>query len=366
MIKSDRPDLFWRPGEARTAVSALNFRERKVYLAPNTNLAYDLSRPQLSAFAMLVYASRRFAMLLVTIAVASVVVFAVMEVLPGDPAALILGIDAREDTLQALREQMGLNRTMPVRYLAWVAGLLTGDLGTSYTYSVPVTELVGERIGVTLPLALIALTLSTLISIPVGVLAAARHNRLSDVGIMGATQLGIAIPNFWFALLLVYVFAIGLQWVPSGGFPGWDAGVWTGLKALMLPAIALALPQASILARIMRSSLLDTLHEDYVRTARAKGLPWRVALWRHAVRNALIPVLTIMGLQFSFLLTGTIIIENVFFLPGIGRLIFQAITQRDLIVVQSLIVLLVAAVIFVNFLVDLAYGLVDPRLRVRS
>jgi peptide/nickel transport system permease protein len=294
-----------------------------------------------------------------------VVVFAVMEVLPGDPALLILGVEAQEDTLNALREQMGLNRPLPVRYLAWVGGMLAGDLGTSYTYSVPVAELVGERIGVTLPLALIALALSTLISIPVGVIAAARHNKITDVGIMGATQLGIAIPNFWFALLLVWVFAITLRWVPSGGFAGWDSGVWPALKSLILPSIALALPQASILARIMRSSLLDTLHEDYVRTARAKGLPWRIALWRHAVRNALIPVLTIMGLQFSFLLTGTIIIENVFFLPGIGRLIFQAITQRDLIVVQSLIVLLVAAVIAVNFLVDLAYGLIDPRLRQR-
>lgn len=315
---------------------------------------------------MFVYALRRFAMLVATVAVATVVIFAVMEVLPGDPAALILGVEAREDTLNALREQMGLNRPLHVRYLSWVSGLLTGDLGTSYTYSVPVSDLINERIGVTLPLALIALTLSTLISIPLGVLAAARHNRVADVGIMATTQLGIAIPNFWFALLLVWVFAITLRLVPSGGFPGWDAGLIPCLQALILPAVALALPQASILTRIMRSSLLDTLHDDYVRTARAKGLNQRIALWSHAVPNALIPVLTIMGLQFSFLLTGTIIIENVFFLPGIGRLIFQAITQRDLIVVESLIVVLVAAVITVNFLVDLAYGVVDPRLRSRG
>ncbi len=315
---------------------------------------------------MFVYALRRIAMLVATLAVATVVIFAVMEVLPGDPAALILGVEAREDTLNALREQMGLNRPLHVRYLSWVTGLLTGDLGTSYTYSVPVSDLINERIGVTLPLALIALTLSTLISIPLGVLAAARHNRVADVGIMATTQLGIAIPNFWFALLLVWMFAITLRLVPSGGFPGWDAGLIPCLQALILPAVALALPQASILTRIMRSSLLDTLHDDYVRTARAKGLSQRIALWSHAVPNALIPVLTIMGLQFSFLLTGTIIIENVFFLPGIGRLIFQAITQRDLIVVESLIVVLVAAVIIVNFLVDLAYGVVDPRLRSRG
>lgn len=314
---------------------------------------------------MLVYTVRRFAMLIATLFVATLVIFAVMEILPGDPAAIMLGVEAREDTLNALREQMGLNRPLIVRYLAWAGGLLTGDLGTSYTYSVPVAELIGERIGVTLPLALIALILSTLISIPLGVLAAERHNRLTDVGIMGVTQLGIAVPNFWFALLLVWLFAITLRLVPSGGFPGWDAGLGAGLTALALPAVALALPQASILARVTRSALLDTLNDDYVRTARAKGLSWRAALWRHAVRNALIPVLTIMGLQFSFLLTGTIIIENVMFLPGIGRLIFQAINQRDLIVVESVIVILVAAVILVNFLVDLAYGLVDPRLRIR-
>jgi len=312
---------------------------------------------------MFAYALRRLIALAITLVVASVVVFAIMAVLPGDPALLIAGIEAPEETLNTLREQMGLNRPLLAQYFGWFGGLLTGDFGVSYTYSVPVMELVRERIGVTLPLAILALTLATVIALPLGVFAASRRGSAWDAGVMGLTQLGIAIPNFWFAMLLVYVFAITLRLVPSGGFPGWEEGVLAGLRALLLPAIALALPQAAILARVMRSALLDTLAEDYVRTARAKGLPRRLTLWRHAVRNALIPVLTIMGLQFSFLLTGTIIIENVFFLPGIGRLIFQAITQRDLIVVQSLILLLIAAVVFVNFLVDMAYALVDPRLR---
>jgi len=172
------------------------------------------------------------------------------------------------------------------------------------------------------------------------------------------------VPNFWFAMLLVLVFAVGLHWFSAGGFPGWDkGGIWLGLRALTLPAIALALPQASILARVMRSALLDTLGEDYIRSARAKGLTRRQTMWRHALRNALIPVLTIVGLQFSFLLAGAIIIENVFFLPGLGRLVFQGITQRDLIVVKSVVMLLVFAVILVNFLVDLSYALIDPRLR---
>jgi peptide/nickel transport system permease protein len=182
---------------------------------------------------------------------------------------------------------------------------------------------------------------------------------------MGITQLGVAIPNFWFAMLMVVVFAVNLRWFNAGGFPGWDKGFWLSIKALTLPAVALALPQASILARVMRSALVDTLGEDFVRTARAKGLSKRQALWRHALRNALIPVLTIIGMQFAFLLAGGIIIENVFYLPGLGRLIFQSISARDLIVVESVVMLLVFAVVMVNFMVEMAYALVDPRLRRR-
>ena len=228
----------------------------------------------------------------------------------------------------------------------------------------PVIDLITERAVVSLPLALMALALSTVIAIPVGVFAAARRGRAADTLAMGAAQFGVAVPNFWFALLLVYVFAVWLRLVPAGGFPGWSAGLWPALKALILPAVALALPQAAILARVTRSALLEVLGEDFIRTARAKGLPQRTVLWRHALRNAMIPVLTILGLQFAFLLAGTIIIENVFYLPGLGRLVFQAITQRDLIVVESVVMLLVATVIVVNLLVDLSYALVDPRLRV--
>ncbi len=286
-----------------------------------------------------------------------------MEIVPGDPALIILGIGATDETLAALREQMGLDLPLLTRYFQWVSGVLVGDLGTSYTYSVPVSELIAERSIVSLPLAIIALTLSTLIAIPTGILAASKRGQVADTGIMGLTQLGIAIPNFWFAMLMVYIFAVILQWVPAGGFPGWDQGILAVLKSLILPAIALALPQAAILSRVTRSALLEALGEDYIRTARAKGLTRSMVLWRHALRNAMIPVLTIMGLQFAFLLAGTIIIENVFYLPGLGRLIFQAITQRDLIVVESTVVLLVASVILINFLVDITYAWVDPRLQ---
>lgn len=314
---------------------------------------------------MLRYFLKRLVSLGLSLIVASGVIFLALEVVPGDPAAYMLGINAQEDTLAALREELGLNGSVLERYGAWVGGMLTGDFGVSYTYRTPVAEMIGERLWVSLPLAIYALTLSTLIAFPAGIWAASKRGSVVDVGVMGVTQLGVAIPNFWFAMLMVLVFAINLRWFGAGGFPGWDAGFFAALKALTLPAVALALPQASILARVMRSSLLDTLSEDFIRTARAKGLSKRQALWRHALRNALIPVLTIIGLQFSFLLAGAIIIENVFFLPGLGRLVFQSISARDLIVVESVVMLLVFAVIVVNFAVDMAYAVVDPRLRGR-
>lgn len=312
---------------------------------------------------MAAFLTKRLIALLLALLVASLAIFFALEVMPGDPASFMLGINAQPDTLAALRDQLGLNAPLWQRYFGWLLGMLHGDFGISYTYRVPVFELIAERSQVSLPLSLLALALSTLIAIPVGLWAAARRNSMSDVGIMGFTQLGIAIPNFWFALILVMVFAVNLNWFSAGGFPGWGQGLWPGLKALILPAIALALPQASILARLMRSALVDTMAEDYIRTARAKGLSHRQALFRHALRNAFIPVLTIMGLQFSYLLAGTIIIENVFYLPGLGRLVFQAISQRDLIVVQGVVMLLVVAVIVVTLVVDVTYALVDPRLR---
>jgi peptide/nickel transport system permease protein len=304
----------------------------------------------------------RLISLALSLLAASIVIFVVLEIVPGDPAQFMLGLNATPEAAERLRETLGLNGPPVERYFSWLFGLFRGDLGISYTYKVPVSGLVADRIWISLPLAIYALTLSTLIAFPVGILAAAKRNSATDVSIMGLTQLGVAVPNFWFAMLLVLFFAVTLRWFSAGGFPGWQDPLMA-IKALTLPAVALALPQASILARVMRSSLLDTLGEDYIRSARAKGLTQRQALWRHALRNALIPVLTIIGLQFSFLLAGAIIIENVFFLPGLGRLVFQGITSRDLIVVKSVVMLLVFAVVVVTFVVDVTYALVDPRLR---
>lgn len=315
---------------------------------------------------MIRYVLGRLISLVVSLIVASIVIFVVIEIAPGDPASFMLGINAQPETVAALRAELGLDVSKVERYLNWITGMLTGDFGTSYTYRSPISELIADRVVVSLPLAIYALVLSTLIAFPAGIYAASRRGSVGDMSVMGATQLGVAIPNFWFAMIMVLIFAINLRWFSAGGFPGWDKGFWGGMKALTLPAISLALPQAAILARVMRSSLLDMLGEDFMRTARAKGLSQRQALWKHAVRNALIPVLTIIGLQFSFLLAGGIVIEQVFFLPGLGRLIFQAISARDLIVVESVVMLLVFVVIVVNFAVDIAYAAVDPRLRTKA
>ena len=315
---------------------------------------------------MSIFLAKRFLTFLGTLLGATVVVFLVLEILPGDPALLILGIEADPEAVDALREKLGLNRPAHERYLTWLGGLLVGDLGQSFTYDVPVTELVRERLALTVPLAVFAMILSTLFALVLGVYAASHHNKLGDFGVMGFSQLGIAVPNFWFGILLILFFAVQLRWFQSGGFPGWDAGLWPAFKSLILPAVALATVQSAIFARVTRSSVLEVQGEDFVRTARAKGLSRSGTLWRHVLRNALIPMITIMGLQFANLLAGTIIIENVFYLPGLGKLVFQAISNRDLEVVKSVVVLLAGMVVIINFIVDVLYAVIDPRLKVHD
>jgi peptide/nickel transport system permease protein len=312
------------------------------------------------------FLGRRLLTLGLTLWLASLVVFVVLEVLPGDPALLMLGVDARPDTLAALRAQMGLDQPAPVRYLAWTGGLLTGDLGTSHTYGVPVADLIRDRLVVTAPLAGLAMLVSTAAALPLGLLAASQRGRPADYGVMAFSQLGVAVPNFWFGILLVLWFSIGLGWFEAGGFPGWSAGIGPALKSLILPALTLGLTEAAILARVTRSAVLDTLGEDYVRTARAKGLSRGAVMRRHVLRNALIPITTIVGLQFAFLLGGAIVVENVFFLPGLGRLLFQAISQRDLIVVKDAVMVLAAMVVAVNLIVDILYAVIDPRPKAAS
>jgi len=309
---------------------------------------------------------KRCATLIGTLAGASVIIFLVLEILPGNAAQVLMGADADPAAIAALTIKLGLDLPAWTRYGQWIGGLLTGHLGDSYSYGSPVVELILERLALTVPLAIIAMLLTTALALAIGVTAAARHNQAGDVGLMGLTQIGIAIPSFWFAILLILLFSVKLQWFSAGGFDGWG-DTWTehgtAFKSLLLPALSLALVQAAILARITRSAVLEVMREDFVRTARAKGVHQRAVLWRHVLRNALIPVITIMGMQFAELLAGTIVIENVFYLPGLGRLIFQAISNRDLIVVRNCVMLLAVFVVIVNFVVDILYALIDPRIR---
>lgn len=312
---------------------------------------------------MIALLSRRLAGLIVTLVVVSLLIFAVMGLLPGDPASIMLGTSASPDTLAALRHELGLDQPLLVRYIQWLGGVLSGDLGQSYTYGVPVAGLILERLAVTLPLALMAVALSVAIAIPLGVLAASRRGGLVDAVASVFSQVSVAVPAFWVALLLIILFSTTLGLMPAGGFPGWSAGIWPAVKALLMPSVALALPQAGVLTRVTRTAVLETLHEDFTRTAVAKGLSAQSVLWRHSVPNALIPVFTILGLQFTFLVAGAVLVENVFNLPGLGRLAYQALSQRDIVVMQDVVLFFAALVIVMNFIVDLSYLAIDPRLR---
>jgi peptide/nickel transport system permease protein len=315
---------------------------------------------------MSVFVLRRVLTLLATLVGASVIIFLVLDALPGNAAQTLMGADASPDAVRALTEKLGLDQPLLARYAHWIGGMLVGDLGNSYAYGTPVAGLIAERLALTVPLAMLSMAITVVLALAAGIYTAANHNRLGDVGVMSLTQIGIALPNFWFAILLILLFAVKLQWLSAGGFAGWDDGIWPGLKSLLLPAVSLAVVQAAILARVTRSAVLEVLREDFVRTARAKGLSRREVLWQHVLRNAMIPVMTVMGLQFANLLAGTIVIENVFYLPGLGRLIFQSIANRDLIVVRNCVMLLAAMVIAVNFVVDVLYAFIDPRIKVQD
>lgn len=293
----------------------------------------------------------------------SFIIFAVMAAVPGDPAEIMLGTSAAPDTLAALRRELGLDQSFLLRYGDWLAGLLTGDLGLSYTYSTPVAALIGERLAVTLPLAGYAVALSLLISLPLGVFAGQRPGGPADIVATFFSQIGIAVPGFWIGLLLILGVALTLGWFPTGGFPGWQAGLLPAMNALTLPAIALAIPQAAVLTRVTRTAVIEIAREDFVRTARAKGASRARALWRHVVPNALIPVVTMLGMQVSVLMAGTVLVENVFTLPGLGTLAYQALAQRDLIVIQNVALLFAVIVMGLNFAVDTLYAVIDPRLK---
>lgn len=303
--------------------------------------------------------------LVLTLIVVSFVIFLMMEAVPGDPAEIILGMSAQPDTITALRSQLGLDQPLLYRYLYWLFNFLQGDLGNSYTYSTSVSSLINERLNVTIPLTLFAVILSISISLPLGVISASRPNSLIDLFTTLFIQIGISIPNFWIGLLLIMGVSLTLGYFPSGGFPGWDTGYWQAIKALILPSIALAVPQAAVLTRVTKVAVIEVINEDFVRTARAKGASSNYVLWRHVMPNALIPVVTMLGMQISVLIAGAVLVENVFNLPGMGTLAYQALAQRDLIVIQNVVFFFAIIVMSVNFIVDTLYTVLDPRLRSR-
>ena len=309
------------------------------------------------------YFLKKLITLLILLFLVSITVYSVLFVLPGDPAQIILGINATPETLANLRSELGLDKSFLAQYTDWMGSLLSGRGSWSINYDMPVYDLILSRLTVTGPLALLAMVFGVVISIPLGIYAARHQNRPGDVSVMFFTQLGLATPEFWLGILLILLFSVHWGLFSAGGFPGWSVDFWGSVKALLLPSFALGVIRASILTRLTRSSMLDVLREDYVRTARAKGLKERTVIYVHALRNALIPVLTILGLQLGQLMAGAIIIENVFYLPGLGRLVFQAIGQRDLPVVREIVLFMAAAVVLVNFIVDLTYSSLDPRIR---
>jgi peptide/nickel transport system permease protein len=310
-----------------------------------------------------IFLLKRCFILLLTLILVSIAIFAVLLVIPSDPAQIILGIHATPETLQTLRHQLGLDRPIILQYLGYMKGLAMGDLGRSITYDVPISSLIFSRLQVTIPLAVFSMIFAIVLSIPMGIYSSLHRNRVGDYGIMVFSQIGLAVPAFWAGILLILLFAVNLHWFPAGGFHPWQVDPFRTLKSLFLPALSLGFVRAAVLTRMTRSSMLEVLREDYIRTAQSKGLPRRWVVYKHALRNAIIPVVTIVGLQAGDLLAGAIIIENVFHLPGVGRLVFEAIGQRDLPVIQGVVLLIAMMIVVINFFMDVAYRYLDPRIR---
>ena len=312
---------------------------------------------------MLAFVLRRFLLACLSIFLAAVLIFCALLAIPGDPATAILGLNPSPEALAAVRQQLGLDEPPVTRFLGWFGNILRGNFGTSINYRTPVRELIAERLWVSLPLALAGMLVACVIALPLGIWAALRRGSWLDPVVVSAAQLGAAVPSFWLGLLLILFFSVRLGWLPSGGFVPWNENPVGTLRSLVLPTLALGLGQAAVITRMTRSAMIETLAQDYVRTARAKGLPGRTVVLKHGLRNALVTLLTVLGLSFSQVLVGAIVIEQVFSLPGLGRLALTAIGTRDFPLLQGEVLVYASIIVFLSFLVDLAYGVLDPRIR---
>ncbi|MGK0619271.1 ABC transporter permease [Meiothermus cerbereus] len=311
---------------------------------------------------MFAYTVRRLGFATVTLWLATLLVFAALLLIPGNPAQAILGIDATPADLEALEARLGLDKPPLERYLSWLGGVLRGDLGQSIRYERPISELIVARLGITLPIVVASLLLATLIAVPMGILAARRAGSPIDLGVSVASLVGIVLPSFWVGLMFIYIFIVWLKLPLPTSFPigGWE-NPQRALSALVLPVLTVALASASFLVRLVRGSVLEVLSQDFIRTARAKGLTERVVLYKHALRNAALPVVTVLGLEFASLLIATVVVETVFGIPGLGSLSLTAISARDYPLVQGVVLVIAAFIVLMNLLVDLLYALLDPR-----
>jgi peptide/nickel transport system permease protein len=315
---------------------------------------------------MLTYIVRRLLLLIPVLLIVGVIVFALMHLTPGDPASVMLGREATQEQKDALRERLGLDEPVPVQFVEWLKYAVRLDFGDSLFIGKPVTAALWERAEPTGLLALYSLTVSVLVAIPAGVIAAVRANSIIDRLLMVVSIGGVAIPSFFFGILLILLFAVILGWLPSGGYVDIDDDPIEHARYMLLPTLTLGFSAAGLLARIVRSTMLDILHEDYVRTALAKGCPERYVVVRHALRNALIPILTVIGISFAGMLGGSVVVETVFNIPGMGRLLVQSVTRRDIPVVQGAVMAVAAIQVILMLLVDVVYVYIDPRIRYGS
>ncbi|MBL8594577.1 MAG: ABC transporter permease [Devosia sp.] len=312
---------------------------------------------------MLLFLARRLLSAIPVLFVVSLMTFFIMWLVPGDVSAEIGGTDATPEQIQQIREQLGIDRPLIERAINWYGDLLQGDLGYSYLLNRSVVDAVLERIPVTLSLAGLSLLLTTIMGTLLGVLAAVRHNSWLDQGSMVAALIGLSIPDFWFGLVLIILFGVTLGWLPTGGFVPFTEDFWGWVRCMTLPALTLAFTQMGVIARMSRSAMLDVLDQDFIRTARAKGMSRGVVVFKHALRNALVPIVTVVGVTAGVLLSGAVVIESVFSLPGVGRLIVGSIQRRDFPVIQGGLLVTASIFVFVNIVVDMLYGLIDPRVR---
>lgn len=295
----------------------------------------------------------------------SIITFGVFQILPGDPVRTMLGTEADPTQIENLRSELGLDRPLYEQYADWMKGLLTGELGNSIRFSMPVKDLLFDRLPVTMSLALLTLTIVLLVSLPLGMFAARRQNKLSDVSLSTLTQIGMAVPSFWLGMMLILYVGMKFSFFKISGYIPWTQSVSGALSTLVLPALTIAIPQIAVNFRYVRTAILEQMQLDYVRTIRSKGMSEQNVMYKHVLKNAMIPILTVFGLIMAEVVAGTIIVEQVFSLPGVGQLLITAISNRDFPLVQGIVMYITVAVVVINFIVDILYSVLDPRIRLR-